>query len=174
MNLTRATLVTLFTSLAFGYSPTVTAAWRVGLRRVGPVRYGMTLAEASRALGEDLSTTANHGSGCLYAFPKSAPPGVSFLVEGDLVERVDVRAGDVRTWSGAHIGSTEDEVKALYGGRIEVKEHPYTGPEGHYLIFVPQSPADSAFRIVFETDGHAVTVYRAGRRPAVEYIEGCA
>jgi hypothetical protein len=165
-------LLTLCISLASSHGQTTT--WRVGLRGVGPVRYGMTLAEASRALGEDLSTKGEHGSGCSYAFPKSAPVGVSFLVEGGLVERVDVRAGMVQTVSGAHIGSTEEEVKALYPGRIEVKEHPYTGPQGHYLIFVPQAPADSAFRIVFETDGHAVTVYRAGRRPAVEYIEGCA
>jgi hypothetical protein len=29
------------------------------------------------------------------------------------------------------------------------------------------------FRIVFETDGQRVTRFRAGRLPAVQYVEGC-
>jgi hypothetical protein len=175
VNLRAAALLALAVSLARGDGPTVTNyPWHVGLRGVGPVRYGMTLAEASRALGEAVSTTRDYGSGCVYVFPKSVPAGVSFIVVSGLVERVDVRSGDVATWSGAHIGSTEAEVKALYLGRIQVTEHAYTGPQGHYLTFVPRDAADSAFRIVFETDGHAVTMYRAGRRPVVEYIEGCA
>jgi len=28
--------------------------------------------------------------------------------------------------------------------------------------------------LIFETDGQKVVTYRAGIRPAVEYIEGCA
>jgi hypothetical protein len=149
--------------------------WKVGLRSVGPVRYGVSLAEASRALGETLEIDATEpGESCTYVRPAAAPWGVSFMVIDTLVERVDVHEGKVTTLSGAHIGSTESEIKALYPGHIEVQPHPYTGPEGHYLIYVPQDPSDSMFRIIFETDGDKVTMYRAGRRPVVEYIEGCS
>lgn len=149
--------------------------WKVGLRSVGPLRYGMNLSEASRAVGETLRVEPTEpGGSCAYVHPSSAPWGVSFMVIDTLLERVDVHEGEVTTVSGAHIGSTEGELKALYPGRIEVEPHPYTGPEGHYLIYVPRHPADSAFRIIFETDGKKVTMYRAGRRPAVEYIEGCS
>jgi len=149
--------------------------WKVGLRSVGPLRYGMSLSEASRALGETFKIDAKEpGESCTYVRPSAAPWGVSFMVIDTVVERVDVHEGKVTTLSGAHIGSTEAEIKALYPGHIDVQPHPYTGPEGHYLIYVPQDPSDSTFRIIFETDGEKVTMYRAGRRPAVEYIEGCS
>jgi len=142
---------------------------------MGPVHYGMTLSEASRALGETLSVEpAEPSEGCDYIHLSAAPRGVSFMVLDTVIERVDVRSGDVATVSGAHIGSTEDEIKALYPDRIEVQPHPYDAPEGHYLVYVPRDAADSSFRIIFETDGKRVTTFRAGRRPAVEYIEGCA
>jgi hypothetical protein len=147
--------------------------WKVGLRSIGPLRYGMSLSEASSALGETLKVDLTEpGESCDYVRPSAAPWGVSFMVIDTVVERVDVSEGDVTTVSGAHIGSTEAEIKALYPGHIEVQPHPYTGPEGHYLIYVPRDPADTTLRIIFETDGDKVTMYRAGRRPAVEYIEG--
>jgi hypothetical protein len=35
-------------------------------------------------------------------------------------------------------------------------------------------PADSMLRIIFETDSGRVVRYRAGRRPPVDYVEGCS
>lgn len=149
--------------------------WRVGLRTFGPVRYGMTLAEASRVLGERLLPGLEYAAeGCSYLRPRAIPRGTSFMVLDGRVERVDVDTAGVRTISGAQVGSTEDEVRALYPGRIRTEPHPYTGPEGHYLRFVPRVPADTAFGLIFETDGRRVTSFRAGRQPAVGYIEGCA
>lgn len=40
--------------------------------------------------------------------------------------------------------------------------------------FLILTAPDTMYGIVFETDGIAVTNYRAGRRPAVEFGEGCA
>jgi hypothetical protein len=137
----------------------------------------MTLQEASAALGERLEVdtiNSEGGADCAYIRPRAAPSGISFMVVRDTIERVDVFKGSVQTASGARIGSTEDRIKMLYVGEITVQDHPYTGPEGHYLIYVPRDAADTAFRVIFETDGQVVTMYRAGRRPAVEYIEGCS
>jgi hypothetical protein len=80
--------------------------------------------------------------------------------------------GTVPTSAGARIGDTEATIKKLYKGQVTVSPHKYT--DGHYLTVVPKAPADSAFRIVFETDGTRVLQYRGGRRPQVEYVEGCA
>jgi hypothetical protein len=38
---------------------------------------------------------------------------------------------------------------------------------------VVATPSDTALRLVFETEGARVTRFRVGRRPAVEYVEGC-
>ena len=58
----------------------------------------------------------------------------------------------------------------LYGSRLTQTPHPYSGPEGHYLSL---SDRDDTHRMIFETEGGRVTSFRAGRRPEVEYIEGC-
>jgi hypothetical protein len=84
------------------------------------------------------------------------------------------RRGDPRaTDRGARVGMREDETRRLHRDSIEVRPHKYEAGS-RCLIVVPREPADSAFRIVFETDGAGVVRrYRAGMRPAVEYVEGC-
>ena len=41
-------------------------------------------------------------------------------------------------------------------------------------ITIVTPPDDELHRIIFETDGKKVVHIRAGQRPAVDYIEGCA
>ena len=168
-----ASLLVLGTLAVAAHSPDAAqepVRWRVGLRGYGPVRYGMTLPEVSRVLREPLSVA---DPDCDYVRPQALPPGVALMVVDGRVERVDVDTTGVATLSGVAVGTTETAVRDAYPGRIETRPHPYTGPEGHYLVFVPHDPGDRQFRIVFETDGVTVTSFRAGRRPAVEYIEGC-
>lgn len=148
------------------------AEWRVGLRGVGPVRYGMSLREASRALGERLQVQDPE---CDFLAPRVAPRGTQFMVVSNRIARVDIaEPSPVLTVSGAGIGTTEDEIRRLYPGRIRTEPHPYTGPEGHELVFVPAEARDSVYALVFETDGERVIQYRAGRRPMVRWIEGCS
>jgi hypothetical protein len=94
------------------------------------------------------------------------------MIVDDTVARIEVTAGEMRTMEGAGIGDAESAVVALYAGRVEVQPHKYTGPEGHYVVVTP--PGDTLHRIIFETNGQKVLRYRAGRVPAVHYVEGCA
>jgi hypothetical protein len=91
------------------------------------------------------------------------------IVEGG-VARVAVDRAGVATASGARVGDTEERVASLYPGRVRVTPHKYE-EGGHYLTV--NAADDSSFAIVFETSKGRVTRYRAGRRPAVEYVEGC-
>ena len=92
--------------------------WTIRLDGVGPVWFGMALADARAALGDSLIVTP--GGECGFTAPRGTPTGVRFMVE-----------------------------------------------QGTEL-------ADSARRLIFETDGQRVVRYRAGVTPAVEYVEGCA
>ncbi len=144
------------------------------LSGIGAIRAGMTVEEAAaagrvRLVVEDDTFAPD----CVFVGPERGPSGVSFMVTDGTIGRVDVDARGVRTRSGIGIGSTEEEVKATYPGRITVSPHTYT-EGGHYLTFVPRDRADADLRIVFETDGRTVTSFRAGRLPDVEYVEGCA
>lgn len=138
----------------------------------GPVRAGMTVAEAERALGTGLVLLGPRMEPCHYVLDEKRP-GVAYMIIAGHVARVDIRRGStIRTAEGAGIGDTEERIQALYPGRVEVQPHKYV--DGHYLIVRSTAPADSIHRMVFETDGKKVTSYRTGRLPEVRWVEGCS
>jgi hypothetical protein len=99
-------------------------------------------------------------------------PGVKVMVNRGVVARVDVDSAGIGAVGAAGVGDAEARVRELYTGRVTETPHKYTA--GSYLTVTPQAPADSAFRLVFETDGAKVTRFRAGRLPEVEWVEGCS
>lgn len=155
-------------------SPTTDSVskWTVDELGVGPVRAGMTLKELSAVAGETVRPDYDFNESCDYVKPKFLPNGVSIMIVDDSVGRIDVTEKGILTKEGAGVGDLESRVLSLYGTRAHVEPHKYTGPTGHYVIV--QQPSDTLHRIVFETDGKVVEMYRAGRRPAVDYVEGCA
>ena len=144
----------------------------VGPESYGPVRFGQPIGTVSSALGEQLQPAYKDFETCDYVKPTGLPAGTALMVIKDSVMRVDVDSGGIPTAEGARVGDSEQSVIDLYAGRVTVQPHKYTGPQGHYLVV--RAPADSMYAIIFETDGKRVTSYRAGRRPAVEFVEGCA
>ena len=155
-------------------APGQTAAepWTIRLDGVGPLLFGMTLAEARAALGDSLQAAPTDGA-CGFALPRGAPAGVRLMVEGSKVVRVDVDSSGVRTAAGAEVGMAEADVRGRHPDGLDVRPHKYD-PKGRYLVVEGTAPADSARRLIFETDGQRVVRYRAGVLPAVEYVEGCA
>ncbi len=151
--------------------PALDAGDVVTIGGLGPVRVGMSVEEATAAAGLSLVGEPDINPDCYFVVPEGLP-GVLFMVTDGTIARVDITEGSITTRSGAGIGSTEDEITAMFPDKIEVSPHAYV--DGNYLTFVPVDPGDDQYRVVFETDGSAVTSYRAGRIPEVEFIEGCA
>lgn len=146
--------------------------WVVTARGLGPILAGLPIASLDTALGERLRPTYGQGSSCAYVHPAAVPEGVLVMVQHDTVARVDVRTPGVRTVDSVGVGDSEASVLKRYEGRVRVTPHKYTGPTGHYLTV--SAPPDTAHLLLFETDGKAVVNYRAGRRAAVELVEGCS
>lgn len=145
----------------------------LGLRGVGPVQVGMTVAEAGTALGAPLRDLGAPTEACTLYGPERGFDGVSFLVAKGVVARADVTAGTTTTAEGVAIGQTEAEAQRRYGNRLRVTPHDFS-IGGHYLTLVPADRADAGYRLVLETDGRRVTSMRAGRLPEVEFTEGCS
>jgi hypothetical protein len=147
----------------------------VGLESFGSVRYGMTLRQAAAALGEALPLGPDQlGIECTSTSAASMPDHAWFMVVDSMVVRIDVYTDSLETDRGARVGMTETQVQSLYDHRLVVQPHPYTAPDGHYLILDPD-PADSTGpTMIFETLRDTVRNFRAGRKPAVLWIEGCS
>jgi hypothetical protein len=147
---------------------TTPPAWVVRPDGIGPLRVGVSLADASRTLGEPLRVTQ---AGCDHVNPTTMPEGVLLMVIDDTIARVEIASAGVRTADGAQVGDSESRVLELYGARARIEPHKYTYPDGHYVVVTP--PGDTLHRIIFETLKGRVTRYRAGRVPAVQMVEGC-
>jgi hypothetical protein len=140
---------------------------------LGPVQVGMTLAEAVN-MGL-LNENPNLKKECDFVFPAvgaGIPDNVGVMIVKGKVARIDVDTGSVTTEDGAKIGDTEEKLKTIYNGDLQIEPHKYV-PGGHYMIVMGDS-ASAGKAIVFETNGKTVTNFRAGRLPEVKWVEGCS
>jgi hypothetical protein len=139
---------------------------------LGQIQIGMTLDEAVN-MGL-LNERPDIKPACDFVFPAvgaGIPFGVNVMVVKRKIARIDVDTGLVTTEDGAKIGDTEDRIKAIYGDELKIQPHKYI--EGGHYMTVPGDSASAGKEIVFETDGKRVTMFRAGRLPEVEWVEGC-
>lgn len=146
--------------------------WTVDAQGIGRIRTGITVAQLGEALGTEVKPVYDFNPSCTHVTPPGLPGGVRLMIVDDTVARVEVDSAGILTAEGAGVGDTESAVILLYQGRVEVQPHKYTGPTGHYLVVTP--PDDALHRLIFETDGERILRYRAGRIPAVQFVEGCA
>jgi len=156
---------------------------RLGFEGIGPIKIGMTVAQAQAAVGKPIKVGEEYAAeGCAFAEVQGGPEELSFMVLRDKptdpwkIFRADVHEGSpIATISGIRIGATEAQVAEAYsgkGGTYTVEPHPYTGPQGHYLSYDTDGMGGKL--LIFETDGKKVTSFRAGEHGAVQAIEGCA
>lgn len=147
-------------------------SWTASSEGFGLVHIGMTVEQAEQKFGRKFPerSPGPEEIDCDYAANGEGNAGFAFMIENNIVVRVDVFRGNIATDKGARVGDTEKRVLDLYAGRIRKGPHFYTGPEGHYLRV---SDPDGRVRLIFETDGKVVTNYHAGREETVEFVEVC-
>lgn len=145
--------------------------WRITTAGYGPAKIGMSVAEASQALGMTLVAEGPiDNPECHYLRPEPAVEGLWFMISDDHVVRVEVNAPGIATRSGLGVGDSEARVKELLPS-AEVTPHKYVAPDGNYLTVWT---ADRKAAVRFETLQGKVTSFYAGRVPEVEYVEGCS
>jgi hypothetical protein len=141
------------------------------MRGIGDLRIGTPVA-ALRAMGATEERYPDEEVDCAY-WRSERWPGLAMMASGGRVVRIETEDERYRTASGARVGMTEAEVLAIYGRAMRVEPHPYTGPEGHYLIYQAR---DEPYGMIVETNyenGRAVSI-RVGTWEAVQLIEGCS
>ncbi len=130
----------------------------------------MNLAQLNTILHEKFAVPQSKDEQPCFHVDTAAHPHVSFMIVNGRLARIDVDGTGVPTAKGIQVGDSEEHAKQVYGSRLAVKPHAYTGPEGHYLTI---RSADSRYGIRFETGNGKITMFYAGRFDAIQYIEGC-
>lgn len=132
---------------------------------IGPVKIGMTERQVEIAAGREITRRGSKGSTCTTATLNS---DVALLFTGPRLRRVDVRGGRHATTKGIRVGDSQRKTIAAYRGKLQRSPHKFT-PGGLYLTLTIDNR-----RLVFETDGRKVTQISGGRKPEIDYVEGCA
>jgi hypothetical protein len=143
------------------------------LQGLGPAHIGMTHAQLERALARKIPLSgAASGDAAVCATAKFPGREAALMFEKYRLTRIDVwRTDAIATAEGAHVGSSEAQLRRLYGRRAVFTDHPYLEKEGHYVT-VRYRRANR--ELLFETDHGTVTGWRIGYPKSVAYIEGCA
>ena len=153
---------------------TPTYNWKLTPAGWGPVRIGMTRAQTEKVLQVPLEGEAldNQGS-CIELFPQSEElKGTYFMFLDGKLSRITVTSGSqIATPRGIHVGSTAEEVRAVYGEQLKAEPNHYMDLPSEYLTFWLK-PEKSGVR--FETNAESkVEIIHAGNG-SIQYIEGCA
>jgi len=141
------------------------------LHGIGTLRIGTPVA-ALRAMGATEERYPDKEVDCAY-WHTPRWPGLAMMVSGGRVVRIETEDARYRTASGARVGMAEAEIRRLYGPAMRVEPHPYTGPEGHYLVYRARG---EPYGMIVETNyenGRAGSI-RVGLWRSVQLIEGCS
>lgn len=160
----EAVLATLLLQAAAPAAP-------VTMHGIGALRIGMPVA-VLRRLGARTREAPEEPGGCHY-WGLPGREGIALMIYANRLVRIDISNPAYRTASGARVGMSEAEVRRIYGAALRVEPHPYTGPEGRYLVYQARS---EPYGLIFETsheNGRALSM-RVGRWENVQWIEGCS
>jgi hypothetical protein len=153
--------------------PSTLTSFRLAPDSLGPIRVGMTLAEAERAGGVALhADRLDPESDCATWFPTDGA-AISFLAIDDRLATIDVGA-PVVTVEGIGAGATTADIVAAYGdAHVEERTNRFQVRE---VAVTPVDAALADYGIVFllSTVGDGVEHMRAGLARELTRDEGCA
>ena len=165
-------LVVFAATLALACAGIATAAgsWCLGLTSLGPIQAGMTVEEVLRLADFPGLERRQPNGDCWYLNYHGNRADFDLMIMGGRVVRIEI-AGDsaLHTFSGARIGSTEDELRELYGDRLDVQPHKYE-EQGRTITF---RSADGRHGLRFETSAGKVRAMQAGPWEHLNYVERC-
>jgi hypothetical protein len=157
-------------------NPAPSYKWRVSAEGIGPVKVGMSVAQAAAALGEyfafsDIDT--RNDVTCDYAEWPGAPEGVHVVVNRDTVVAVWVSSGQVASEEQLKIGDRADQIEGRYPS-VAADKRPNTDHYyGRAFALVIPLTGDSSRRIVYEVADSVIRSFRAGRYRDVLDREPC-
>jgi hypothetical protein len=158
------------------------AAWTLTPDGLGPVKIGMTEAQAAAALGRKLDAdrppaTADAQEQADYRGCHEAEvhglKGLYVMIENGRVTRVVVTegAGAFRTATGVGLGDPESKVRKLYARGLKVEPKAYEGLPAHDLTAWNKA-AKRGVRFSTDAHGKITDIFVGGE--SISYSEGCA
>lgn len=150
----------------------VTSGSLISLSGLGGIGIGERLSVVERRLGQDIAyqhgIAGGPGSPCGTGTLSPRSLGVSVLGTNFRIASVTVTRRGIATPSGVRVGDGLTRLRRAYPGRLVRVRNPYAPRKFDYEY------RDGNRKLVFDTDNERVRQITTGRRPEVDYVEGCA
>jgi hypothetical protein len=151
-------------------SASAASTWCLGLGALGPIRTGMKVEDVLRLADWPGMETKQQPQDCWYLNYDGNGANFRLMIVNSTVVRIELPAGStLHTFSGAHVGMRESELKSLYGAQLDIQPHKYD-EQGHTITF-KSGGGDQGLR--FETSKGKVTAIQSGPWEHLNYVEGC-
>ena len=138
------------------------------------VTFGMTQQQASAKFPGGLENYDGADPGgpsdpnhCFEMFGIEPVQGVSFLVEGQKVGRVDFLTAAARTADGFGVGTEAQAIRTRFGAAA------MDAPNKYEQEVTDLTVTDGAVKYVFEIQNGKVRGWRVGVAPTIDYTEHC-
>jgi hypothetical protein len=145
---------------------------RITQNGLGSIRLGMTVDQAQRRTGQrienNLFTPGDTSCGIAQLFPKSL--GVNMQTTNLHIWVINVSDPAIATRSRIHVGDSVSDLRRAYGARLRSGPNKYIPKARDYWVTFPRNR-----KLKFFTSARrVVTQISSGRKPEVDFVEGCA
>lgn len=166
----RRTTLAIAAALVFTGAAPAGSTWCLGMGGLGPIRAGMGVEDVLRLADWPGFERKTQAMDCWYLPYSGNGADFRLMIIKSKVVRIEITGhSQLHTFAGAHIGSTEEELTALYGARLDIQPDEYDAA-GHTITLKSGS---GEYGLRFETSSGKVTAIEAGPWEHLNYFEGC-
>jgi hypothetical protein len=146
------------------------ASWCLSMTGLGAIRTGMTVEQVLPLADWSGFERGRKPEGCWY-LRYEGPDAFALMIIDNRVARIELgKKSRLHTFSGARVGTPEDELKKMYGARLEAQPHKYV--EGGHNYVLRSGAGTEGLR--FEVYEGVVQAAQGGPWEHLNYVEGCS
>ncbi|MCW3024430.1 MAG: hypothetical protein JWR30_3752 [Conexibacter sp.] len=167
-------MVSALTGAAPAGAASVTLGSRLSTGGLGPLKIGMSVSAAGDVVGSGFDPTQLSGespadNACFWGGISPKRYGVSVLGTGFRIAVVFVSKRSVATTRDIRVGDSVAKLFRAYGSGLHAKPNFYSPSEIHYELAVGNRKL-----LFYVSRAGKVSGMQAGRKPEIDYVEGCA
>jgi hypothetical protein len=142
----------------------------IGTKGVGPIELGMTIAEARKAARRGIVGGSEVTQGCRHDTVLPRRFGLTTLRFKGKIRVLYVRRTAMPTAKGIRVNDSLDRLKSKYGSKL-IERPSDVSPETRIFELHGKGTREIQFSVNF---AERITQIATGRRPEVDFSEGCA
>jgi hypothetical protein len=138
---------------------------------LGPLRFGMTAAQARQAAGQPIRESKPFNSCTTFRYA-GQPRGIAMTAFNGRLGYIEIYQRGPKTTKGIRVGDSVAMLRAAYGSRVRTgRSAALSGADSH--LFVDRKRGGRTFTLDFHISGDRIAFISAARRKIIETFGEC-